>query len=90
MDDQIQRAYAAYDSDPRVHGPEDFDAFSEALRKEMGHSLLTLDQSALLESLVATHLAEVSSRFACGMEDDYEGVRQARTLLMRIAGATNG
>lgn len=28
----IERAYAAYDSDPRVNGPEDYEAFAEAVR----------------------------------------------------------
>lgn len=32
QDDAIMRAYAAYDSDPRVHGPDDFEAFSDAVR----------------------------------------------------------
>lgn len=27
----IEKAYAAYDADPRVNGPEDFDAFKDAL-----------------------------------------------------------
>ena len=28
----IERAYAAYDSDPRVNGPDDFEAFVDAVR----------------------------------------------------------
>lgn len=31
-DEALQRAYASYDSDHRVGGPEDYDAFSQAIR----------------------------------------------------------
>ena len=31
MNPLIMKAYAAYDSDPRVSGPDDFDAFQDAL-----------------------------------------------------------
>lgn len=35
----IERAYAAYDSDSRVNGPEDFEAFSDAVRPILEEAL---------------------------------------------------
>ena len=34
-EDAIMRAYATYDSDLRVNGPDDFEAFSDAVREHL-------------------------------------------------------
>lgn len=36
VEQEINRAYARYDSDPRVSGPEDMDAFRDAVRPLVG------------------------------------------------------
>ncbi len=33
VEERVERAYAIYDSDPRVHGPDDIEAFRDALTK---------------------------------------------------------
>lgn len=36
QDDPVMRAYAAYDADPRVNGPHDFEAFRDAVQDMWG------------------------------------------------------
>lgn len=45
----IARAYAAYDSDPRVHGPDGYEAFAEAVQQHV--------TAYLQEHIMALHTA---------------------------------
>lgn len=49
VQDAIAGAYAAYDGDPRVNGPDDFEAFAYAVRKHCYHGFGTDFRKRLTE-----------------------------------------
>lgn len=65
MNDKIEQAYARYDSDPRVHGIDDMDAFRDALTAMFG------DNSEIDEAKAAeTAKASTSWKCVCGCSNE--------------------